>query len=305
MPSNVPTIQELREKAAARIAEARKGKAANLPSKAVDSVLSKQMENLRRTIDECARLEERRAMKMERAPTKDAREKLDTRFEMEREADRRRISVIKDDLTRLKTETQHGAVSNKDLTLRFHQALHEARLPKALEMGHNRFQGLETPVDFILHRANVGMFDKHDEDFRRRVEASKPKFDVVHETKKFHLLEEKRDILRQVVAVQQREIQEMERRQRAATLSVPTGRAIVNNIKHATQTFMHELDTKQRKLEEWKQSKSGGGGGRPSSSASSVSSRASTASMATFASPSRQDHNRSKASRVPRLSIPR
>ena len=244
-------------------------------------------------------------MKMERALTKAARDKLENRFDIEREADRKRITIIKDDLERLKTGTQEGSVTNKDLVNRFHQAVAESKLFKG-DHDINRFHGLETPIDFILHKANVGMFDKHDQDFKRRVEANKPKFDIISETKRYNLLQEKRDILRQVVQVQQREINEMERKERAAVHSVSTGRAIVENVKQRTRVFYQECDEKSRKMAEWQAKKAGGGARRGSSASSVCSSRASTASMATFASASASRQgptNRTQSSRVPRLPI--
>ena len=100
MPSSCPSVAELREKAAAKLAERKRAK--NMPSRKVNVILDKQRENLRKTINECAKEEERRATKMERATSRDQRESLDVRFEKERETDRQRIQIIQDDLNKLK-----------------------------------------------------------------------------------------------------------------------------------------------------------------------------------------------------------
>jgi len=284
MPSGIPSVEEFREKARARL-DAKK-QAANLPSKATNVILSKQYDNLRKAINECANSEERRAMKMERATSKHERDKLEARFENERDLDRRRITVIKEDVDVLKSNVMRGEVSTHDLSSRFSQQLEDAKLPPRLSTDHNRFHGLETPIDFILHKANLSMFDRHDVEFAERQKRLQPKFDIVHETKRFHLLEQKKQILTQVIQVQQREINEMERRQRDAANQDQTARMRVSNIKLQTQNFKVDWDTKQAKLQAWRAQKPGNGGSTVHTARSDASSRASTASMATFASPS-------------------
>jgi len=181
MPSGVPLVEEFREKARARL-DAKK-KAANLPSKATNVIISKQYDNLRKAINECAKSEERRAMKMERATSKTERDKLEARFENERDIDRKRIMVIKEDVDVLKSNVLQGQVSSHDLQSRFSQQLEDSKLPPRLSTDHNRFHGLETNIDFILHKANLSMFDKHDLEFKERQKRLQPKFDVAHEVR--------------------------------------------------------------------------------------------------------------------------
>ena len=308
MPSGVPTVEEFRERAAARLAAKKSAQNSNVPAKGTSIVLTKQYTSLRRAINECAKSEEKRAVKMERATSHSQREMLETRFDAEREMDRRRILVMKDDIERLKSKIVEGNVSNEDLRSRFKQQIADAKLPPKLELGHNRFQGLETPVDIILYKANLNMFERHDAEFRRKLDASKPKFDIVHEQKRCALLEQKRQVLHQVIHIQQREIAEMERVQHDAANHVQSGRTQVNNIRNVTATFKHEWDTKQQQLQAWREKQGKGSHSyqsRPHSSNSSVSSsRASTASMATFASSTVLNAKPACASSVVRLVPP-
>ena len=295
MPSKVPSVEEFREKARARLDAKKQAAAANMPSKSTNVILTKQYENLRRAVNECAKSEEKRAVKMERAATKSERDKLEARFDNEREIDRKRINMIKEDVEGLKTIVQQGAVNTHDLKSRQSQQLEEARLPPRLAAKHNRFHGLETPIDFILHKANLAMFDKHDVEFAEKLRKSQPKFDIIHETKRCQLLEQKKQILTEVIQVQQREINEMERNMREAANQKQSARTRVENIRLNTQTFKQEWDTKQQKLAAWRAQKANGftqqppfgnGTGGMNTARSDASSRASTASMATFASPS-------------------
>ncbi len=296
MPSQVPSVEEFREKARARLDAKKKAAAGNLPAKATNVILSKQYENLRKAVNECAKSEEKRAVKMERATSKSERDKLEARFDNEREIDRKRIVMIKEDVEGLKSSVLQGTVNIHDLKSRQSQQLEEAKLPPRLANDHNRFQGLETPIDFILHKANLGMFDRHDIEFAERQKRLQPKFDIVQETKRCQLLEQKKQILTQVIQVQQREINELERNAREAANQKQTARARVDNIRINTETFKQEWDTKQQKLAAWRAQKANGftqqppqsrnGAGGMNTARSDTSSRASTASMATFASPS-------------------
>jgi len=285
MPSSVPTVEEFREKATAKLAERKR--AANFPSTKTKVILEKQRENLRKTINECARAEETRATKMERATTRDQRDKLESRFDNERNMDRHRIRIIQDDLSKYKSVLTEGKINDIDTRARARLQLEDAKLPARLDHEYHRFHGLETPVDFILHKATVVKEATASNAFQKKLIAMQPKFDMVHETKRLHLLQEKKQILKQVISVQQQAIMRQERA--ASEVVVRSGRDIAADIRNTTINVCQEHDERTRKMAQWKANKMGGGGwGVPQSarsrgsSASSVASRGSTASWASF-----------------------
>ena len=281
MPSSVPTVEEFREKARAKLQERKR--AANLPSKKTKVIVEKQNENLRKTINECARAEEVRASKMERATTRNQRDALEARFEKERDMDKHRIQIIQDDLSKYKNVLKDGKISDIDTRARAIQQLEDAKLPARLDHEYHRFHGLETPVDFILHKATVEKEAHAVDAFQKKQIRMQPKFDMVHETKRLNLLQEKKQILKQVIAVQQQAISRQERA--ASEVVVRSGRDIANDIRTTTINICQQFDEKNRKMADWKAAKMGGGSMSArsrGSSAGSVASRGSTASWASF-----------------------
>ena len=99
-----------------------------------------------------------------------SQEKLEARFEKEREQDQKRIMVIKDDYESLKRSIVEGKLDENKVHQRFRRQMADRKLPCRLQTDHNRFQGLETPTDVILFRANVNMFEKYDAKFRKKAE---------------------------------------------------------------------------------------------------------------------------------------
>jgi len=75
-------------------------------------------------------------------------------------------------------------------------------LPK-LDVTHNRFSGCETYSDVVKHESAIRMFDKIDRAAQRKFQ---PKFDPFPVQKNLQLLEQKRDILKQLINVQTKEI---------------------------------------------------------------------------------------------------
>jgi len=174
-------------------------------SSSVEEVLAKQRKALVDTIKEARNAEEKRASRLERAKEAE-RKRLESRFELEREQDQQRISRLASDFDVLKQATSRGEFNESVLSSRHAQIkenLRKAGGGKAHEH-YNRFVGLETPEDIIVHRKVCAMFDKHANDAARR---RAPAFNAYEHQKKLVLLHQKRDILKQLVTVQQRELQ--------------------------------------------------------------------------------------------------
>ena len=234
------------------------------PGKTPESILEKQRENLAKTIKALSHAEEKRASRLDRTDSRLAREALEARFDKEREHDQKRIMIIKDDYESLKKSVETGSFTPGKIQDRYRQQMGDRLLPKKLQSTHNRFQGLETPTDVILFKANVHMFEKYDEKYRQRADMTRY-MQREEETFKLGLLKEKRDVLKQLIHVQQRDMQA------PASTRVNSARSVSSN-KSSSAHFMLSSRTNN----------GGGGRGRPSSSASTASS-ASAASWASFA----------------------
>lgn len=173
------------------------------PSTSVSEILGKQKTNLLSAVRECSRNEEKRSVKMERATTKSQQEKLEARFAMEREQDQHRLKMLKDDFDRLKKTVVDGDFNERKVQNRYRQLMWEAKLPSTITTDVNRFQGLETPGDFILHKACVNMFEKYDSKFRDKMERSR-QAQINDAQGQLNLLYQKRDVLVQLAEVQKR-----------------------------------------------------------------------------------------------------
>ena len=119
------------------------------PANSTESILEKQRLNLAKTIKALSHAEEKRASRLDRTESRVAREKLEARFEKEREQDQKRIMVIKDDYESLKRSIVEGKLDENKVHQRFRRQMADRKLPCRLQTDHNRFQGLETPTDVI------------------------------------------------------------------------------------------------------------------------------------------------------------
>ena len=240
------------------------------PAARIDDILEKQRVNLAKTIKALSHAEEKRASRLDRTESRAAREVLEARFEMEREHDQKRVMVIKDDYESLKRSIAEGKLSESKVQQRYAQQMADRKLPSRLESNHNRFQGLESPTDIILFRANVNMFEKYDAKFRKRAEMERH-FAAEEERYKLGLLRERRDVLKKLITVQQKEMKEMQNvpqsSARVSSARTASGRSSTTNF--LLQTKMHSHTPAATR--------------RPSSSASTAST-ATSASWASFGS---------------------
>ena len=240
------------------------------PANSTESILEKQRLNLAKTIKALSHAEEKRASRLDRTESRVAREKLEARFEKEREQDQKRIMVIKDDYESLKRSIVEGKLDENKVNQRFRRQMADRKLPCRLQTDHNRFQGLETPTDVILFRANVNMFEKYDAKFRKKAEMERH-VAAEEEQCKLSLLRERRDVLKKLISVQQKEIKELQNAPpsvRASSARPTSNRVTTTELLLRTRSNASATSTSHQ---------------RPSSSSSTVSS-ASTASWASFGS---------------------
>ena len=81
------------------------------PAARTEDILEKQRVNLAKTIKALSHAEEKRASRLDRTESRAAREKLEARFDKERESDQKRVMVIKDDYESLKKSIAEGKLN--------------------------------------------------------------------------------------------------------------------------------------------------------------------------------------------------
>jgi len=160
---------------------------------------------VKQAIRECRNVEEKRAVRYERAQSASERTQLDKRFEMERELDRQKLQRLTEDYVNVQKAIKSGEFPASLVEQR--KAFSKKPVLPKLDVEHNRFSGCETYTDIIKHESAIIRFDKIDAAARRKLQ---PKFDPYPVQKNLKLLQQKRDILTQLINVQTREIRAAE-----------------------------------------------------------------------------------------------
>jgi hypothetical protein len=265
------------------------------PAARTEDILEKQRVNLAKTIKALSHAEEKRASRLDRTESRAAREKLEARFDKERESDQKRVMVIKDDFESLKKSIAEGKLNESKVQQRYAQQMADRKLPSRIESSHNRFLGLETPTDVILFKANVHMFEKYDSKFRQRAQMERH-MAAEEEQFKLGLLRERRDVLKQLIHVQQKEMKEVH--------NMPQSSARVSSARSATNRSSTTNFLLQAKMH----TPAPASARRPSSTASTASA-ASAASWASFGSSTGPKYgvakNASLRPKVPTLNLKR
>lgn len=175
------------------------------PSEDVDQLLQRHRTFVKQAIRECRNVEEKRAVRYERAQSASERTQLDKRFEMERELDRQKLQRLTEDYVNVQKAIKSGEFPASLVEQR--KAFSKKPVLPKLDVEHNRFSGCETYTDIIKHESAIIRFDKIDAGARRKLQ---PKFDPYPVQKNLKLLQQKRDILTQLINVQTREIRAAE-----------------------------------------------------------------------------------------------
>ena len=144
-------------------------------------------------------------MRYERAQSASERAQLDKRFEMERELDRQRLQRLTEDYSNVQKAIKSGEFPASLVEQR--KAFSKKPVLPKLDVEHNRFSGCETYTDIIKHESAIIRFDKIDAAARRKL---LPKFDPYPVQRNLKLLQQKRDILTQLINVQTKEIRAAE-----------------------------------------------------------------------------------------------
>lgn len=157
----------------------KKSKTAAKPCKSSEEVLERQRKCLVDVVNEARKNEEKRVKKLDLVRKED-KESLKKRFDIERICDQEKVNNLVNDYEQLKKNVSAG---------NYPQMVQRNTIPdpnKKLNMTANRWIGLENHVDTIFHRSIVGMFDKHDSEFRKKMGGSS-KFNVAAEKQKVYI----------------------------------------------------------------------------------------------------------------------
>lgn len=163
--------------------------------KSSDEVIVKQAENLKLLIKEAKHVEANRLHRLDLEKDKSLRRELEKRFEAERSIDKQKIERLRTDFEKLKTVIDNGSV---DFSKRVHSS------PRKLDMDSNRFSGLESETDILFHRSVCKKVELLNS--RAQTSTNKTNFKPVEEYKKLNLLNEKRDVLKQMIQLHEQEI---------------------------------------------------------------------------------------------------
>jgi len=161
-------------------------------------IITTQKKALVETIKVAERTELMRMKKLSLVTTSGERESLSRRFERERLQDQDRISNLTNDLFVLSQKVAKGEPIRAATEHRSRSPSHHSSSSSSSSK-HNRFFGLESHGDLLFFDDIVKKFDRHDVQFTQR--SSRPTFDSLEEHRKLRLLTEKRDVLRQLVAI--------------------------------------------------------------------------------------------------------
>lgn len=164
-------------------------------------IITTQKKALVETIKVAERTESMRMKKLSLVTTSGERESLTRRFERERLQDQDRISNLTNDLFVLSQKVAKGEPIRAATEYRSRSPSHRSSNSSSSSSSskHNRFFGLESHSDLLFFDDIVKKFDRHDVQFTHR--SSRPTFDSLEEHRKLRLLTEKRDVLRQLVAI--------------------------------------------------------------------------------------------------------
>jgi hypothetical protein len=191
------TIESVRSKASSTIQTV----AASVHCDDPDSLVEKQRRNVIIAVKQARNLEKQRLDRLDNHKLSNVeREKLLERFNRERQLDQERISGLMEDFATLQTVKEKGILENHIEHRK--QVIHQARvhhLVKNESQKLNRFRGLETDMDKIFYADAIKKFEKHDNVFEKKMA---PKFDMYAERQRLNLLNEKKNILKQLIQME-------------------------------------------------------------------------------------------------------
>jgi len=166
-----------------------------------DSLIEKQRKNVIIAVKQARQSENKRLDRLDNHKLSiNDREKLLKRFDSERLKEQERISGLMEDFTTLQTIKQQGLLQD--------HIEHRKYVIEKAKQNHfvnnedqklNRFRGLETDMDKIFYADAIKKFEKQDKKFEKKMA---PKFDMYAERQRLNLLNEKKNILKQLIQME-------------------------------------------------------------------------------------------------------
>ena len=164
------------------------------------NLVEQQKEAVKHTIKELAKNEKVRQKWLDTAKTNSRRVELETRYEIERERDKQKLAQMVGDFRIVMKYTEEGKME----TLAKQRNESRPRVFNPIKtMDTDRFVGMQTLSECLFHKKRIDLFDTMD---RRAIARANAKtFDYYDEKRKVNLLRDKRDILKEMVAIQSKE----------------------------------------------------------------------------------------------------
>lgn len=165
-------------------------------------LLAKQHKCLVAFISEAGQNEEVRIARLQRATKASEKKELLNRFENERNRDKQKIGILTEDLKQLaKVHKEGGLEGFKTARREFREQMSSSgKAPPSEVAKPNRFAGLEEFDQKLFHADIINKFDRDRMNFENR--AVKNLFNPRQEYAELKLLTQKKDLIKQLIAVQ-------------------------------------------------------------------------------------------------------
>jgi hypothetical protein len=156
----------------------------------------RQAEALKQAIKEAKKAEEKRLFIIEIEKNPLRAKELEDRFSVQRKLDQERLLQLKNDYVSIKEAVAKGDVSivERNETRNY--------IPPIKTMTINRFAGLETEQDLVLHKSVCDKLHKLEDRNKKYNDRNLPKLNIEAEKNKLELLMQKQDVLSKMIDLQ-------------------------------------------------------------------------------------------------------
>eukprot|EP01033_Poteriospumella_lacustris_P002853 gene2854-2077_t len=164
-----------------------------------EETIRRQQEALITAIKELEKREVKRLNRLATCKSRSDHQALHDRFDRERQMEKEKVEQLMSDYFVVEQQLKKSDVQS---FLEERKTLKKTQLPSQRENidQPNRFEGIETHTDMIFHSDVVRKFEKHDKRFQARL--NHVPYDPVKEERKLRLLNQKRDLLQNLIKLQ-------------------------------------------------------------------------------------------------------
>eukprot|EP01031_Cornospumella_fuschlensis_P034202 gene34202-41402_t len=164
-----------------------------------ESIIIHQKQALIDTIKEAQKKENQRLKRLSIATKAEFRQ-LSDRYDRERQLEQEKIEHLRADLMTLHKKRSEGTLNiSAEERREAQKELHRLNNSQ-YQTEVSRFYGMESLEDVLFHADVTKRFEKHDQRFI--LESSKIRYDPMEDIRKLRLLDEKKRVLQQLIAIE-------------------------------------------------------------------------------------------------------